>query len=110
MHRIHRLPLVLLVAGLAACAAPAQEAPAPERPEGWVECTEPRPEVCTQEFRPVCALRDTGVRCVTKPCEGATERVTKPNGCDACSDPAVIGHRPGACDADGPAGRTMLDY
>lgn len=75
-----------------------------------VRCEAPRPEVCTREFRPVCAIRDTGLRCVAPPCDEATERVTRPNGCDACTDPQVIGHRPGACDAQGPPPQTMLDY
>lgn len=79
-----------------------------------VRCRMPRPEVCTREFRPVCALRDTGMRCESPPCIDATEWVTRPNACDACTDPRVIGHRPGACDAEGPepktVPRTMLDY
>ena len=82
----------------------------PMKPTNMVRCAEPRPEVCTREYRPVCALRDTGKRCLAPPCEGATEWVTRPNACDACTDPKVIGHRPGACDAEGARPRTMLDY
>ena len=51
-----------------------------------VACTEPRPEVCTQDYRPVCAvMQDGSVK-------------TFSNGCSACSDPAVNGYREGACE------------
>ncbi len=59
-------------------------------------CETPRPEVCTRELRPVCALRDTGIRCITTPCDAA-EWVTRPNACEACREPATIGHWPGVC-------------
>ena len=62
----------------------------------YVACTKPRPEIYTQDYRPVCAQRDTGVRCVTTPCD-SSEWVTRSNPCSACSDPAVHGHRQGAC-------------
>ena len=60
------------------------------------ECTDPRPEVCAQDYRPVCATRDTGVRCVTEPCP-ATEQKTYSNACSACSDPEVTHWVPGEC-------------
>jgi len=69
---------------------------------GFVECVVPRPEVCTRDWRPVCALRDTGIRCVTTPCD-AWERKTFANACTACADAAVYGWRPGECPAEGPA-------
>ncbi len=38
------------------------------------QCTEPRPEICTSDYRPVCAnLKDS-------------TRKTFSNGCSACSD------------------------
>lgn len=61
------------------------------------ECVVPRPEVCTEQYEPVCAIRDTGVRCVTMPCE-STERMEYGNACNACSDPDVIGYIEGACE------------
>lgn len=68
---------------------------------GRVECSEPRPQFCTRDYRPVCATRDNGVRCVTTPCD-STEQRTYSNGCSACADAAVYFHVPGACDeADG---------
>lgn len=51
-----------------------------------VPCTEPRPQVCTQDYRPVCAeLQDGSFK-------------TFSNGCSACSDPTVTGYRDGACE------------
>ena len=103
---VPRIPHLLLVAILAATlctsagcrsqrSAPAALEPAPE----LVECTDPRSPICTQDYRPVCGLRDTGIRCVTTPCD-STEWKTYSNACAACSDSSVEGHRPGACEAD----------
>ena len=50
------------------------------------ECPEIRPEICTQDYRPVCAEHASG------------DMKTYSNGCNACTDPAVIGYREGACD------------
>jgi hypothetical protein len=51
-----------------------------------VQCTEPRPQICTQEYIPVCAnLRD------------GTKR-TYPSGCVACSDANVVSYRPNRCE------------
>jgi len=51
-----------------------------------VACPEPRPQICTQDYRPVCAkLRDGSFK-------------TYSNGCTACTDPGVLGHREGACE------------
>jgi hypothetical protein len=65
---------------------------------GYTVCEAPRPDVCTREFRPVCAQRDTGTRCVTTPCD-SIEAVDAGNACTACSDPAVYGYYPGRCEA-----------
>jgi hypothetical protein len=67
--------------------------------DGYVECVVPRPELCTREYRPVCALRDLGIRCVTRPCD-SWETKTFPNACTACADDAVQGWRPGECEQD----------
>jgi len=54
--------------------------------QALVSCPVPRPEVCTQEYRPVCAQRkDRSVK-------------TFSNGCSACTDPSVRGYREGACE------------
>lgn len=59
-------------------------------------CPDARPQICTQQYSPVCAQRDTGIRCVTTPCP-STENKTYSNGCTACADTKVQGYLPGAC-------------
>jgi len=91
---------------LSACSSsPTPVAGAPDRSEGgtppadapkMVACTDPRPQVCTMEYAPVCATRDTGVRCITTPCP-STEQRTYSTGCNACSDDKVSGWVQGAC-------------
>jgi len=50
-------------------------------------CEEPRPQICTREYDPVCAtLKDGSTR------TGAT-------GCTSCSDSEVVGYKVGACEA-----------
>src|SRR5210317_1480395 len=51
-----------------------------------VACTEPRPQVCSQDYRPVCAVTQNG------------SFKTYANGCSACSDPEVNSYRDGACE------------
>jgi hypothetical protein len=48
-------------------------------------CADPRPEICTQEYLPVCGqLREGDLR-------------TYSNGCTACSDESVVSYVPGKC-------------
>ena len=49
-------------------------------------CTEPRPEICTQEYLPVCAELKNGAR------------QTYASGCVACSDANVVSYRPDPCE------------
>ena len=49
-------------------------------------CPEPRPQMCTREYRPVCAKLDDG------------SMKTYSNGCTACTDTKVVGYYPGACE------------
>ena len=65
-------------------------------PLNAVQCTDPRPQICTMDYTPVCATRDNGMRCATTPCE-STETATYANACMACADPAVMYHLPAAC-------------
>lgn len=48
-------------------------------------CEEPRPQICTREYDPVCATLQDG-----------TTR-TGSTGCTSCSDPQVVGYIKGAC-------------
>ncbi len=77
-------------------AKPKPAPPVIEKPAGFTQCKDPRPQMCTREYRPVCATKDTGLRCVTTPCP-STESVTYATGCTACSDPKVHGYASGAC-------------
>ncbi|MDX2494977.1 MAG: hypothetical protein QNK27_08465 [Desulfuromusa sp.] len=47
-------------------------------------CSEPRPEICTMDYRPVCGQLD-----------GSSK--TYSNGCVACSDLQVTGYVEGEC-------------
>ena len=67
-------------------------------PLNAMQCTDPRPQICTMDYTPVCATRDNGTRCATTPCE-TTETATYANACMACADPAVIYHLPAACES-----------
>lgn len=49
-------------------------------------CTDPRPQICTREYSPVCATLTDG------------SRKTYANGCTACADTAVIGWIMSPCD------------
>lgn len=62
-------------------------APPVEAPAGTMTlCTEPRPEICTMDYNPVCGSLE----------DGSTK--TYSNGCSACSDSAVTGWTQGTCE------------
>ncbi|MCK5394985.1 MAG: hypothetical protein KAJ32_03285 [Gammaproteobacteria bacterium] len=48
-------------------------------------CEEPRPQICTREYNPVCAILK----------DGSTK--TGSTGCTSCSDPEVVSYKMGAC-------------
>ncbi len=82
-HRIALIPLLLLAG---ACAGQQGAAPAAAHPAGLTACQDPRPEICTREYRPVCGSHADG------------SRLTYGNGCSACADERVTGWQPGECD------------
>lgn len=93
--------LLLILGVISAC----MQLGASERPvvdnqidvrEAFVQCNTPRPEICYEIYQPVCAIRDTGVRCVTTPCP-STEKVTYANDCKACAEANVHGFQRGDC-------------
>ena len=47
-------------------------------------CSEPRPEVCTREYAPVCAYE-------------LDRAITYSNGCAACREKEIIGYKYGEC-------------
>ena len=74
-----------MIAGLVvgACAtAPKDEMAATA---GATVCVDPRPQICTMDYRPVCGkLKDGTVK-------------TYSNGCSACADAGVVSWVDGAC-------------
>ena len=81
------LRAVLLLPALAACAA--QPSPEPT-PEALGLCEDPRPQVCTMIYAPVCALHR----------DGHVE--THSSSCNACADDTVSRYVEGSCE-DGAA-------
>ncbi len=53
-------------------------------------CTEPRPEICTMDYTPVCGLQTVS---------GKEQWKTYSNACSACSDSSVSGYVENACPA-----------
>lgn len=98
--RVIRWTMMLLLTGLVSVTAVhADETVAQQAVLGgqFTDCKSPRPEICYEVFRPVCAVRDTGVRCVTEPCP-STENTTYANDCKACSDQSVVRFQSGSCE------------
>lgn len=83
------IALLVLIGTFFGCSS--QSSLTPESQNTLINCPEQRPQVCTMGYSPVCATRDTGVRCITTPCP-STEQKTYSNGCSACADIAVIGY------------------
>ena len=48
-------------------------------------CEEPRPQICTREYNPVCATLQNG------------STRTGSTGCTSCSDQEVVSYKMGAC-------------
>ncbi|MBA6411668.1 hypothetical protein H2508_00850 [Parahaliea sp. F7430] len=75
-------PLLFL---MACSAAEPQPQPKPPLQSSLVSCTSPRPQVCTMEYDPVCAVL-----------EGDTEQdYSSP--CNACAHDLVISYVKGSC-------------
>jgi hypothetical protein len=51
----------------------------------FILCRDPRPEVCTMEYDPVCGLKKD------------RSPATYSNACEACADPMVLGYFQGEC-------------
>ena len=83
------LPVISLAILAAGCATSSDEKNNLNEPGvlDIILCEEPRPQICTREYDPVCAtLKDGSTRI------GAT-------GCTSCSDSEVVGYKKGACEA-----------
>lgn len=95
---IKNLLALALIATLGACAK--QPATSEVEQQGFIHCEEPRPSMCTREYRPVCGHIDTQIRCVNTPCPSTTHK-TYGNACSACGDERVIGYELGSCESFG---------
>ena len=78
-----KILLATVVLSLGACASGPKDqmAAAP----GATVCEDPRPQVCTMDYRPVCGRHEDG------------SVKTYSNGCGACSNPEVTSWVDGAC-------------
>ncbi len=101
IHPIHKLSLALCLCAslllLSACGSTTSAKVEEPIQANFTACQDPRPQICTRDYRPVCAQRDTGVRCVKAPCDEATELKTYSNACSACADEKVLGFFDGGC-------------
>jgi hypothetical protein len=79
------------MAGAALLLAACSSQPVEEPGDDPFACSEPRPQVCTMIYAPVCAtLKAGGEADYSSPC-------------NACADDAVESYREGRCDAEDPA-------
>ncbi len=77
---------IWIMAGLLMLGACATSSPdKPMVPAGATVCEDPRPQVCTMDYRPVCGTHQDG------------SVKTYSNGCGACSNPEVTFWIEGAC-------------
>ena len=88
-----RLRLPVQLTGLAVMLTAASACTWAETEPDLVRCTDPRPEVCTMDYTPVCALRAE---------DGSEHWKTYANACTACSDATVKAYREKACATDDP--------
>ena len=82
--------LALIVSVDLACVSSSQKSDKAAEEPPVTACAEPRSQVCTMEYIPVCGHLYSG------------ERKTYPNACSACSDPEVAGRDPGPCEEHEP--------
>ena len=71
--------LMAIGLGVSGCGTPGSQ------DDSITACTDPRPQMCTMEYDPVCGVRSDG------------SEMTYSTGCVACSDANVTGYRPGEC-------------
>ncbi len=76
--------LIFMSALVSACASYDKKTAAPSISKLTV-CNEPRPQLCTREYNPVCATYKDG------------SKKTGATGCTACSDTDVVGYVMAAC-------------
>lgn len=81
------LTLAAVSAGAVACSATTPSAPEADIPTANT-CQEPRPQVCTTIYAPVCARHADG------------HEETHASACNACADDTTTAYRNGACEEE----------
>jgi hypothetical protein len=96
-------PSVEAPAHAPSAAPPVANAPAEgaAKPAKQLDCPAKRPEICTQQYQPVCASVDTGIRCIKAPCPSGEQREFS-NWCVACTNPKVTTYVDGPCPGGAP--------
>ena len=94
--KMSRLLTLCITAFFIASCTPSKQMEYKSSDAQFKQCPDERLQMCTREYLPVCATRDTGVRCVTAPCS-SSELKTYGNACTACADEKVSGYIPDAC-------------
>jgi hypothetical protein len=101
---------VVALPGTASVAAPPRSGEAPSGDEDAPKLAPPSGEkqactpesrqaqACTMIYAPVCAIVDTGIRCITAPCP-STKLVRFSNACAACKEKGTLGYYAGECQA-----------
>lgn len=78
---------MLLLSLLAAACVASNEMENKPSALNLIMCEEPRPQLCTREYNPVCAALKNG------------STRTAATGCTACADSEVTGYIMGACES-----------
>ena len=86
--KIRWVGIVALSASMLACSqTPDSTGGGGEDADSLTECVDPRPEICTMDYRPVCGQTSDGAKKLFS------------NGCGACADASIASYRPGLCEA-----------
>lgn len=94
MKAITTVFTVISILMIGSCSHHAQKTPS--NMPVYTACKEPRPEICTMEYAPVCANIKPGTQCEKAPCSGKNH-ITYSNGCSACADIGVQSYQVGPC-------------
>ena len=80
--QVRAIVVLCLVSMFSACGSSQQQGVSEAE---VTQCLDPRPQICTLDYRPVCAVL------------ADASRVEFSNGCSACSNPEVTGWVADAC-------------